>query len=272
MIEQALTQLLSVMARLRDPARGCPWDLRQDFKSIAVYTLEEAYEVVDAIERQDWLDLQEELGDLLLQVVFHTQMASEQQRFNFEDVVNTLTQKLIRRHPHVFEALSEPQRDSKTVQISWDAIKQQEKTLKALVKQSADTAQPTSVLDDVPIGLNALSRSQKLAKQAARIGFDWPDWPGAQAKIAEEVQELNEALASSDRAAIAHELGDLIQACANLARKLGMDAEQCLRQANGRFESRFRALEASVEAGQQLPLEELERRWQTVKRAQTLSK
>jgi len=295
MTSLAINELLAVMARLRDPVHGCPWDRKQDFASIAVYTLEEAHEVVDAIERADWLELEEELGDLLLQVVFHAQLAQECGLFDFAAVTRGITQKLIRRHPHVFATsagLPTQTLSVERVAESWEQIKASEKAAKQQAKQAAQLAiridqqaesqaadapasEPAiesgvlpyaaSVLDDVPLSLPALSRTQKLASRAAKIGFDWPDWQGARAKVAEELAELDEAIGLNEPARIRHELGDLIQACGNLARKLDLDAEQCLRAANTRFSQRFRGLERSLDGQMDSPLAELERRWQQVK-------
>jgi nucleoside triphosphate diphosphatase len=290
MTSLAIDELLAVMARLRDPVHGCPWDLKQDFASIAVYTLEEAHEVVDAIERADWLDVQEELGDLLLQVVFHAQLAQERGLFDFAAVTRGITEKLIRRHPHVFANTAGGTTQTLSVERvaeSWEQIKASEKAAKQQAKQAtqsatgapqssaphasdsvaiaSETQHLASVLDDVPLGLPALSRTQKLASRAAKIGFDWPDWQGARAKVAEELAELDEAIGQNEPARIRHELGDLIQACGNLARKLDLDAEQCLRAANTRFSQRFRGLERSLDGQMDLPLAELERRWQQVK-------
>ncbi|MBS0374982.1 MAG: nucleoside triphosphate pyrophosphohydrolase [Proteobacteria bacterium] len=244
------------MARLRDPAHGCPWDVEQTFATIAPYTLEEAYEVADAIERGDLAALEEELGDLLLQVVFHSQMASEQGAFDFERVARGIAAKLVRRHPHVFGG--ERLADAAAQSARWEEIKAAEKAARG----------PASVLDDVPVALPALTRAAKLGRRAARIGFDWPDAAGARAKIGEELGELDAAIASGEAAAVRHELGDLLLAVTNLARHLEIDPEGALRAANRRFESRFRHVEAAAARDGDRRLEALERHWQAAKAAE----
>jgi MazG family protein len=250
-----MRELLEIMARLRDPEGGCPWDLEQDFASIAPYTLEEAYEVADAIERGDLGALEEELGDLLLQVVFHAQMASERGAFDFDRVVRGISAKMVRRHPHVFG--SESVDDAAAQSARWEEIKAAEK---------AARGGAGGLLDDVPLGLPALSRAVKLGRRAARIGFDWPDAAGARAKVDEEVAELDAAIAGGDRARVAAEFGDVLLALANLARHLDVDAEAALREANGRFTSRFRHVERRVAEGGGGSQEALERHWQDAKR------
>ncbi len=249
-----MKELLEIMARLRDPAHGCPWDREQDFASIAPYTLEEAYEVADAIERGDLAALEEELGDLLLQVVFHAQLARERGAFDFERVVQGIAAKLIRRHPHVFgdERLAGAAEQS----VRWDEIKAAEK---------AAASHGGGLLDDVPLALPALLRAAKLGRRAARLGFDWPDAEGVRLKVDEELAELDAALGSGERARIAHEFGDLLLALANLARHLDLDAEGALRSANHRFATRFRHVEARVAAGGGRTPAELERYWQEAK-------
>ena len=251
-----MKQLLEIMARLRDPERGCPWDLEQDFASIAPYTLEEAYEVADAIERADLAALEEELGDLLLQVVFHAQMAKEAGAFDFERVVRGISAKMIRRHPHVFAG--EQVVDASAQSARWEDIKAAEK--------AARGAAPAGLLGDVPIALPALARAMKLGRRAARIGFDWPDRVGARAKVDEELGELDEAIAGGDRARVCAEFGDVLLALANLARHLEVDAEGALREANGRFTRRFGHVERQVAAGAGGTLEDMERHWQDAKR------
>lgn len=232
-----IARLLEIMATLRDPVDGCPWDLEQDFASIRHYTIEEAYEVADAIERKDYDDLREELGDLLLQPVFHAQMASEAGLFDFGDVVRAITEKLIRRHPHVFgeEAAAAAGQSAKGVRLKWDEIKAGERAAKA-AKGSA----PPSVLDDVAYTLPALARADKLTKRAAKVGFDWPDVDTVMAKVTEEIAEVREASTPADRH---EELGDLLFAIANLARHMGIDPEAALRDANAKFTRRFHYVE-----------------------------
>ena len=249
-----MRRLLDIMARLRDPATGCPWDCAQTFASIAPYTLEEAYEVADAIDRADMAGLEEELGDLLLQVVFHARMAEEQGLFDFAAVVDGIADKMVRRHPHVFGEESVSGADEQ--QRRWEEIKAQEK---------GDRATGGSLLDDVPVGLPALTRAVKLGKRAARIGFDWPDATGPRAKVNEELAELDEALQGADRAAVDAEFGDVLLALANLARHLDLDPEAALRAANGRFTRRFHAVEAHHRAHAGADLAALEAAWQRAK-------
>jgi MazG family protein len=228
-----LSRLVEIMAALRDPHGGCPWDLEQDFSTIRHYTIEEAYEVADAIEREDYEELCEELGDLILQPVYHAQMASERGLFDIGDVIEAITTKLIRRHPHVFgEAAAGSASGAKG---HWEAIKAAERADKAKAGQS--------LLDDVPLALPALSRAEKLSRRAATVAFDWPDWQQTLGKVREELDETAAAAASTDRQKVHEELGDLLFAVANLARKLGVDAEAALRDANGKFTRRFRHVE-----------------------------
>jgi len=257
-----INPLLTLMARLRDPAGGCPWDLRQDFASVAPYTLEEAYEVLDAIEQGDMDELRDELGDLLFQVVFHAQMAKELGAFDFDDVVTAITRKMIRRHPHVFADVEHA--DEAALRHAWEAEKQREREAKG----GSDA--PSSQMDGVARALPALVRAEKLQKRAARVGFDWSDAGGALAKCHEEFAELEEAIASSDRAHEAEELGDLLFAMVNVARLLGYDAERLMRQANDKFEGRFRAMEQLLRerggpAMPSLTLDQLEGLWQSIK-------
>jgi nucleoside triphosphate diphosphatase len=226
-----IDKLLEVMVALR---RDCPWDRQQDFASVAPYTVEEAYEVADAIAREDWPGLRGELGDLLFQVVFHSRMAAEAGHFDFNDVVEAICEKMVRRHPHVFGTDEERQRGA--VAGDWESIKAAER--------AADSA--ASVLDGVTVALPALSRAAKLGKRAARVGFDWPDQAGVEAKITEEIEELREARQHNDKAAVQHELGDLLFAVVNWARHLKLDPEQALTDANRRFEQRFRLLEKDL--------------------------
>lgn len=245
-----LNDLAAIMARLRDPDGGCPWDLEQTFATIAPYTIEEAYEVADAIERNDLADLKGELGDLLLQVVFHAQMASEQGAFTLDDVVAAICDKMIRRHPHVFGD-AEAKAGAAEVKDSWELLKAAERK--------------GGALSGVALALPALMRAEKLQKRAARTGFDWPDATGAKAKIEEELAEIEAASAAE----IEGEVGDLLFAAVNYARKLGIDPEVALRAANAKFESRFAAMEtAAGEAFATLPLEEKEALWAQAKRSE----
>jgi len=238
-----IQRLLEVMARLRDPEGGCPWDLQQDFASVLPYTLEEAYEVAEAIDRGDMEALRGELGDLLFQVVFHARMAEEAGAFAFDDVARSIADKLIRRHPHVFGDAREG--DARSQTVSWEQIKAEERRSKA-----ADADQ--SELHDVPTALPALPRAVKLQKRAARVGFDWESWEGVFGKLHEELEELRaEVGEESDPAAVREEMGDLLFAMTNLARHLHVDPEVALREANTKFERRFRGLEAVLaEQGQ----------------------
>ncbi|MGI9224929.1 MAG: nucleoside triphosphate pyrophosphohydrolase [Woeseiaceae bacterium] len=251
-------KLLEVMRRLRDPETGCPWDVEQDFETIAPYTVEEAYEVADAIARDNIGDLKDELGDLLLQVVFHAQMADEAGHFDFEAVAGGIAEKMIRRHPHVFG--SKEERENGKVDGSWEKIKEQERA----------SADDTSALAGVTKALPALKRAQKLGKRAARVGFDWPDQHGVRAKIHEELDEIDGAVQACDVAAIEDELGDLLFAAVNLARHLDIDPEKALTGANYKFERRFRAMEAALtkDGGpiRGRSLEALEEAWQAAKR------
>jgi len=252
-----MQELLDIMARLRDPRDGCPWDLEQYFRTIAPYTLEEAYEVADAIERDDLAGLREELGDLLLQVVFHAQMAREQGAFDFEAVVRGICDKMVRRHPHVFGGARVA--DSAEQTRLWEEQKARE-------KQAAGRAQ--GALDDVPVGLPALTRAVKLGKRAARVGFDWPHVEGVRAKVDEELAELDAARRQGDARAIEAELGDVLFALGNLARHLGVDPEAALRGTNARFERRFRHVERrTAETGRTAP-EAMEGFWDEAKAAE----
>ena len=256
----SMQQLLDIMAQLRNPDGGCPWDLKQDFRSILPHTLEEAYEVADAIESDDRMQLRDELGDLLFQVVFYCQLAREEGSFEFADVAQTMADKLIRRHPHVFgpeahggahgEKTGETAMDADKVLERWESIKQDERNAK----------QQHSVLDDVPNALPAMQRSAKLQKRAANVGFDWPDITPVLANMAEELEEVQQAFASGDKDHTLEELGDLMFACVNMARHLKQDPEQVMRAANAKFERRFRFLETQLlEAGEQLENVSLER-------------
>ncbi len=266
-----IARLVEIMAALRTPGTGCPWDLEQDFASIAPYTVEEAYEVADAIARGDRLDLKDELGDLLLQVVFHARMAEEEGAFAFPDVVEAITAKLIRRHPHVFGEA----RDLSPAQVKalWHQIKAQEKADKAAARQAAglpERVEEKGVLAGVTHGLPALTRAWKLQARASTVGFDWNDARLVLDKVREETAEIDEALASGDKAAIMEEIGDLLFVVANLARHVDADPEGCLQAANAKFERRFKGIEQKLEAqgrtAGQADLTELEALWQQVKR------
>jgi nucleoside triphosphate diphosphatase len=256
-------RLLEIMAALRTPRTGCPWDLAQNFSTIAPYTLEEAYEVADAIARGNLADLKEELGDLLLQVVYHARMAEEQEAFDFGDVVQAITEKLIRRHPHVFadEDLATPQ----DVEGLWERIKAQEKS-------GNETAGPQGALTGVPVALPALTRALKLQARASKVGFDWNDPRAVLRKIREETDEIEAELDRDemDPAATAAEIGDLLFAAVNLARHLNADPEAVLRQTNRKFERRFAAIESDLAARGRSPqdatLEEMEALWQAAKK------
>ena len=258
----AIDDLLATMAKLRDPTGGCPWDLEQDFATIKPYTIEEAYEVADAIDRGDLDDLRGELGDLLLQVVYHAQMAAEGGAFAFEDVARAINDKMIARHPHVFGDAEVRTAAAQT--DAWERQKARERAEKAAAQQ-----REPSVLDDVPLALPALMRAEKLGKRAARVGFDWPDTVGVIAKVREELGEIEEALASGSAEAVREEIGDLLFAVAQLARKAGADAEEALRLANLKFAGRFQAMEAAAKAdGSDLREEDMQRleaRWVAAK-------
>ncbi len=230
----AIDRLLSIMARLRDPESGCPWDLQQDFRSIAPHTLEEAYEVTDAIERGDLASLRDELGDLLFQVAFHARLASERGAFEFDDVVDAICDKLTRRHPHVFgDAVVTGAADQTR---AWERMKRDERAARG----------EAGALSDVPVGLPALTRARKLGSRAADAGFDWPDAGGPRAKIEEELSELDRAVSSANPEAREAELGDLLFSIVNLARHLEVDPEAALRRANERFARRYRHVELEL--------------------------
>ena len=259
--QRPIDRLLSIMARLRDPDGGCAWDLEQTFATIAPYTVEEAYEVADAIERGDLNDLREELGDLLLQVVFHSRMAQEQGAFAFDDVADAISEKMIRRHPHVFG--EDEQRTSAEQTRAWEVIKAQERAKKG---------KNQSLLDDVPTGLPALTRAVKLTARAARVGFDWPDVSFVLDKLREETAELEVEIANGrDVARMRDELGDILFVCANLARHAKVDMGSALRRANLKFERRFRTMEALAAADGGLAgqsLEAQDRYWDRAKAAE----
>jgi tetrapyrrole methylase family protein/MazG family protein/ATP diphosphatase len=257
----AIDELLAIMARLRDPKEGCPWDVEQSFRTIAPYTIEEAYEVADAIERGDHRQLCDELGDLLLQVVFHAQIAREAGLFEFDDAVRAISDKLRRRHPHVFgdDKISSAQEQTR----AWESHKARE-------RRAAGGEQ--SVLDDIPLGFPALTRAAKLGKRAAGVGFDWPDWRGAREKIDEELAELDRVTGPGENPQrTAEEIGDLLFAVVNLARHLSVDPEAALRASSGRFARRFRYVEqrarASGRALQEMDLAALDALWNEAKKA-----
>lgn len=259
----ALERLLGIMARLRDPQRGCPWDREQDFRSIAPHTLEEAYEVADAIERGALDELSGELGDLLFQVVFYAQLGRERGAFDFAAITEGIAGKIVRRHPHVFG--DEGPTDATAQRRSWEAIKAEER--------AGRSTGPVSQMDDVPLALPALTRALKLQRRAARVGFDWREPEPVIGKVREELAELEAAAhgGAADRAAVHEEMGDLLFACANLARHLGVDAEQALRDANRKFERRFRGLEAELgrqgERADEAGFDRLEAAYQVAKAA-----
>ena len=257
----SLDDLLAIMARLRDPQTGCPWDVQQDFATIAPYTIEEAYEVADAIDRKDWHDLRDELGDLLLQVVFHARMAEEAGLFGFEDVARAINDKMIRRHPHVFGA--EAYGSLAEQKAGWESLKAEERGRKG---------RASSLLDDVPVGLPALTRAVKLSKRAARVGFVWPSVKEVMDKLHEEVAELERELAAGDVEKARQEMGDVLFVVANLARTLDVDPEDSLRFTNAKFARRFRYIEARLaERGktpEQSDLAEMDALWDEAKAAE----
>ncbi len=255
--DDPLPRLLAIMARLRAPQGGCPWDLAQNYATIAPYTIEEAYEVADAIAREDYAALPDELGDLLLQVVYHARMAEEEGRFGFDDVARAIGDKMIRRHPHVFG--DEEQRSAAAQTIAWEAQKSRERAARA----------EHGVLAGVPVGMPALTRAYKLTARAARVGFDWVNAEQVLDKLAEETAELRAELPRADPERLADELGDMLFVMANLARKLKLDPEAVLRQANDKFARRFGGVEALLAAEGRTPaessLDEMEAAWQQVK-------
>ena len=263
-----ISRLIEIMAALRTPGSGCPWDLEQNFATIAPYTLEEAYEVADAISRGDLRDLREELGDLLLQVVFHARMAQEQGAFDFGDVVETITEKLIRRHPHVFGGAGTL--STEAVNRLWEQIKVEEKAAKAAAGRSGK--ERTGALAGVPIALPALTRALKLQSKAGKVGFDWNDPMAVLAKIREEADEIEADLAAGKRDAAAAEVGDLLFAVVNLARHLNADPEAVLRATNQKFERRFAAIERALAARGKSPagstLAEMDALWNEAKAAE----
>ena len=259
--EQPIDRLLAIMARLRDPQGGCEWDLEQTFATIAPYTVEEAYEVADAIERNDLTDLRDELGDLLFQVVFHARMAQERGAFDFGDVAEAICEKMIRRHPHVFGG--EAQRTAAQQVQAWEVIK---------AKERAGKGRNESLLDDVPSGLPALTRSVKLSRRAATVGFVWPTIAEVLAKLDEEVGELKVEIAAQDRDKARAELGDVLFVVANIARTLDIDPEDALRATNAKFARRFGHIERELKARGRTPdqsdLAEMDALWDAAKAAE----
>lgn len=258
-----IQRLLALMARLRDPEVGCPWDVEQSFATIAPHTIEEAYEVADAVERNDMSALKDELGDLLFQVVFHSRMAEEAEAFDFRDVTTGLVEKMIHRHPHVFG--SAERADSTRQTVAWETQKAEERAAKA-----RESGQPASALDDVTLGLPALTRAVKLQNRAARVGFDWPNLAPVFDKLTEEIGELKAEIdGGTGKARLADELGDVLFVLANVARHLKLDPEAALRGANAKFERRFRRVEALLgaqgKAAEQSTLAEMDLLWDEVK-------
>jgi MazG family protein len=260
-----LADLLAVMARLRDPETGCPWDAKQSFETIAPYTIEEAYEVADAIDRGDKSGLKDELGDLLLQVVYHAQMANEEGSFAFDDVADAITRKMIRRHPHVFE--DPTRRDAFLGSGLWEQIKAEEKA------ERGEAIDPSSILNDVPVGMPGLTRAAKLQKRAAEVGFDWSDVGLIIEKVEEELAELKEAIAHGEpQERIADEFGDVAFVLANVARHLHVDPESALRGTCNKFIRRFQHIETALAAEGRTPkdadLDEMEALWNAAKQAE----
>ena len=258
-----IDRLIQIMVQLRDPENGCPWDREQTFETIAPYTIEEAYEVAETIKDGDMEEFQNELGDLLFQVVFYAQIASEKKLFNFNDIVNSISDKMVTRHPHVFG--TDDIEDAEAQNVAWEATKAAEREAKARAKN-----REPSVLDDVTAGFPALMRAQKLQKRATRIGFDWPDVSGALEKLEEEVAELNyEVQNGADKDRVNAEFGDVMFSLVNIGRHYGLDVEDSLRRANTSFETRFRLMEALAKAKHgdtdKATLEELEALWQKAK-------
>ncbi|MEO0666791.1 MAG: nucleoside triphosphate pyrophosphohydrolase [Pseudomonadota bacterium] len=256
--DAGIDRLLHIMRRLRDPQTGCPWDIEQSFATIAPYTIEEAYEVADAIERQDWPELEGELGDLLLQTVYHTAIGEEAGHFSFQSVVSAISDKMVARHPHVF---GDANRDKSAAQQTrdWEAIKAAERSQKA----------QAGALDGVAVNLPALLRAVKLQKRAARVGFDWPETTQVLAKLTEEAAELVEARTTLSQDEVVEEMGDLLFVMANLARHLDVDPEEALRKTNAKFTRRFAAIEAALAARDKRPedstLEEMDALWDQAK-------
>lgn len=267
MSEYSIDDLLYLMRRLRDPGDGCPWDLQQDFKSIAPYTIEEVYELIDTLERGDHAHLLEELGDVLFQIVFYARLGEEQKLFDFHSICSAITEKLVARHPHVFpqgtlhsRSGAEEAIDTEAINNNWEALKREERERKG----------KRGLLDDIPLALPALLRAQKLQKRAANSGFDWPDIAGVIAKLEEELVELEQAMQTQVSERMTDELGDILFCCVNLARHLSIDAEQALRTANRKFQRRFEKVE-SLADGRELSsfsLVELDEFWNAAKKSE----
>jgi ATP diphosphatase len=268
-----ISRLIEIMAALRDPATGCPWDVEQTFTTIAPYTIEEAYEVADAIARSDLLDLQEELGDLLLQVVYHARIAEEAGDFAFGDVVRGITEKMIRRHPHVFG--DQEARNARSAKGMWEKIKTEEKRERQAAREARGLGftKAAGFLDGVPLPLPALTRALKLQEKAATVGFDWGDAAPVLDKLEEEIGELREAMASGKQAATEDEFGDVLFSLVNLGRKLKLDSEKALSGTNHKFRSRFHFIEQTLAAQgrtlEEASLEEMEAIWQSAKAKKT---
>ncbi len=266
-MSSSIDRLVEIMVRLRDPKTGCPWDVKQTFASIAPYTIEEAYEVADTIEKGDMDELRDELGDLLLQVIFHSRMAEELNLFTIDDVADGISDKMLRRHPHVFGDQNMHDADSQT--IAWEDIKARERDEKARRQTGSD--HPASILEGIANGLPALTRALKLQKRAARVGFDWKDARLVIEKFREELDELEAELNADNRNEdrVQDEVGDMLFTCVNMARQLGIDPESALRHGNIKFEKRFRKLEETVRNNAQQPqdmtLEQLETAWTQAK-------
>ncbi len=261
--DSPLERLENLMAQLRAPQGGCAWDIEQTFETIAPYTLEEAYEVYDAIQKGDMVSLREELGDLLFQVIFHARMAEEIGQFDVTQVCDDLTRKMVRRHPHVFQAKDDRTAEEQTA--AWEAIKAEERASKG-------TTDPVSILDGVALALPALTRAEKLQKRAARTGFDWPDLTGVIEKISEEAAEVADAAKSNNPHKIEDEIGDLLFAVTNLARRLNVDPEKALRRTNAKFSRRFTYIESQGRASgrpiEGMDLNEMEALWKTAKESE----
>ncbi|MCF1502872.1 nucleoside triphosphate pyrophosphohydrolase [Afifella sp. H1R] len=265
--QRPIDRLISVMADLRDPERGCPWDVKQDFSSIAPYTIEEAYEVADAIERADLEDLREELGDLLLQVVFHARMAEEAGVFAFDDVADAIVDKMVRRHPHVFGDGTAA--DPAAVKVRWDEIKAEEKARRREKRLRQGLPADPGLLADVPRSFPGLLQALKMQEKAAKVGFDWPDVSGALDKLKEEIAEVEAEIAADDRERLTGEIGDALFAMVNVARKSGIDPDTALRRTNEKFRCRFEAVEHGLSKDgrsmKDAALDEMEALWQAVK-------
>jgi ATP diphosphatase len=268
-----LSRLIEIMAALREPETGCPWDIEQDFKSISHYTVEEAYEVADAIEREDYVDLCEELGDLILQPVYHAQMAAEAGYFDIGDVIEAITKKLIRRHPHVFETGDAD--NANAVKKRWDEIKAEERAEKA-AKKGEVTDKPLSILDNIPLPLPALSRAEKLDRRAASVGFDWPDAQSVLAKCREELDEIEKAISAGNKSDIQEEIGDALFALSSLSRHLGIEPEAALKDANAKFTRRFHYVEDRCRqtglAPEKAGMKQLDAFWNEIRQAEKQAK